>query len=264
MELGEKLRQARQEAGLSQRQLCGDTVTRNMLSQIENGSARPSMDTLRILAGRLGKSLSYFLEEDAVTSPNRALIQDARQALRQEDHRKLLEFLEDYRGPDALFDEECRLLQALGHLALGKQATEDRRLPYARELLTRAGEYGRACVYWTAPLERQLQLLLWEAGAAAFPESDDRELLIRGQAALEAGDPARAGQILDAAEHRDAPRWNLLRGNCYFAAQNYREAAKCYARAENDYPGQVLPRLEICYRELGDYRKAYEYACKQK
>ena len=44
MELGEKLRQARMEAGLSQRQLCGDVITRNMLSQIENGAARPSME----------------------------------------------------------------------------------------------------------------------------------------------------------------------------------------------------------------------------
>ena len=52
MELGEKIKQARLEAGLSQRQLCGDTVTRNMLSQIENGSARPSMDTLRFFAAR--------------------------------------------------------------------------------------------------------------------------------------------------------------------------------------------------------------------
>ena len=34
MELGEKLLQARQEAGLSQRQLCGDVITRNMLSLI--------------------------------------------------------------------------------------------------------------------------------------------------------------------------------------------------------------------------------------
>ena len=29
MELGEKLRNARLEAGLSQRQLCGDAITRN-------------------------------------------------------------------------------------------------------------------------------------------------------------------------------------------------------------------------------------------
>ena len=34
MELGEKLLRARQEAGLSQRQLCGEEIPRNMLSQI--------------------------------------------------------------------------------------------------------------------------------------------------------------------------------------------------------------------------------------
>ena len=46
MELGEKIRQARLDAGMSQRQLCGDEITRNMLSLIENGSAKPSMKTL--------------------------------------------------------------------------------------------------------------------------------------------------------------------------------------------------------------------------
>ena len=40
MELGTKLRQARLDAGLSQRQLCEGIVTRNMLSQIENGAAK--------------------------------------------------------------------------------------------------------------------------------------------------------------------------------------------------------------------------------
>ena len=34
MSLGEKLRQARLEAGLSQRALCGGEITRNMLSRI--------------------------------------------------------------------------------------------------------------------------------------------------------------------------------------------------------------------------------------
>ena len=47
MELGEKLRQARMEAGLSQRQLCGEEITRNMQALIENGTAKPSMKTLQ-------------------------------------------------------------------------------------------------------------------------------------------------------------------------------------------------------------------------
>ena len=50
MNLGEKLRLARVEAGLSQRELCGDRITRNMLSQIENGLASPSVATLQYLA----------------------------------------------------------------------------------------------------------------------------------------------------------------------------------------------------------------------
>ena len=39
MDIGSRIKQARLEAGLSQRQLCGDTITRNMLSLIENGTA---------------------------------------------------------------------------------------------------------------------------------------------------------------------------------------------------------------------------------
>ena len=79
MELGEKLKQARLEAGLSQRQLCGEEITRNMLSLIENGSAKPSMTTLQYLAARLGKTVSYFLEETAVLSPNQQIMASARQ-----------------------------------------------------------------------------------------------------------------------------------------------------------------------------------------
>lgn len=63
MTMGEKLRAARLEAGLSQRQLCQGLITRNMLSQIENGSAKPSLPTLQALAARLDKHVQYFLED---------------------------------------------------------------------------------------------------------------------------------------------------------------------------------------------------------
>ena len=66
MTLGEKIKQARLEAGLSQRQLCGEEVTRNMLSQIENGAARPSMATLSYFAARLGKNISWSILAYAV------------------------------------------------------------------------------------------------------------------------------------------------------------------------------------------------------
>ena len=63
MELGEKLRQARLAAGLSQRQLCGDVITRNMLSQIESGAAFVQC-LLQGVSGHFCGYLSHFTEAD--------------------------------------------------------------------------------------------------------------------------------------------------------------------------------------------------------
>ena len=152
MELGEKLRAARLEAGLSQRQLCGDTITRNMLSQIENGAARPSMDTLRYLAAQLGKTVSYFLEDQAVTSPNQALMAQARNAYASGEYGQAQELLVQYKAPDPVFDWEYRLLHALCLMELAKQTMEDGRRLYAEELLHQAAEAGSATPYYTPAL----------------------------------------------------------------------------------------------------------------
>lgn len=112
MELGEKLLKARQEAGLSQRQLCGEVITRNMLSQIEHGTAKPSMDTLKYLASRLEKPISYFLEEDLDTAPLEALreLQKAENALNQGKHRYAEHLL---KGVDSDIPELKRKKQLL-------------------------------------------------------------------------------------------------------------------------------------------------------
>ena len=155
MELGAKIKQARLDAGLSQRQLCGDTITRNMLSLIESGRAKPSMDTLRYLAEQLGKPMGYFLEEQAV-SPER---------------------------------EEMKKTRL---------------------------ELARQCV-----------------------------------------------SVLEDAVVKDE-NWYLLRGQIAFSLGEYDRAAAFFKRAERVYPKLCLSALEQCYRELGDYKRAYEYACKQR
>lgn len=268
MELGEKLKQARLMAGLSQRQLCGETITRNMLSQIENGTARPSVDTLRFLAARLGKPVSFFLDEAAVASENTERMAHARKCWFGGDPDGTLRALEDYCRPDALFDAEKRLLETLALLRLAGWALADGRAPYAAELLARieSTEDG----YCGDALERERLLLL----AAARPEARDEicralpsldgELLLRAENALAGGDHRRCAQLLDAAEDRDNPHWNFLRAEAYAAGGEYAQAAPRYHRAEEAYPEKTAPRLEVCYRELGDFQNAYLYACKQR
>lgn len=270
MKLGERLRAARLEAGLSQRQLCGGEITRNMLSQIENGSARPSMDTLRYLAGRLGKTVSFFLEEETAVSPNQAAMEQAQLAYLQEDSSRVLQALEGYREPDGIFDQEYRLLMVLACLNLAQQAADQGRRPYAAELLAQAEAAGQCAAYCPEELERRRLLLAARVEPQRRQEivrklpSLDEELLLRARAALDGGDIRRSAALLEAAEDKADADWNYLRGEAYLAEQAYREAAACYHKAELAYPEKTAPRLERCYRELEDYKMAYEYACRQR
>lgn len=261
MDLGQKLRQARQEAGLSQRQLCGEEITRNMLSQIENGSARPSMDTLRYLAQRLGRPISYFLEEQSVTSPNQSVMAQARSAFAQQAHGQALEHLSHYQAPDPVFDWERQLMEALSRMVLAQQAIADNKLPYAVTLLEQVEQAETP--YFTPALERQRLILLGEcSGRTVSLPPDDRALLLRAKLALEQSMPIRAAQYLDAAEDQKTPAWNLLRGQTFFALSDFENALPCLKIAEDQYPKAAVPLLEQCCRELEDYKGAYLYACK--
>ena len=226
MELGEKIRQARVEKGLSQRQLCGDEITRNMLSQIEHGSAKPSMKTLAFLASRLEKPVSYFLDE---------------------------------KVPDA----SCHQVPAaVSFLRAAEEAIFQEKYPYARQLLERAQEG------LPPELERHRLLLLSRLPGEDLTQivnalpSLDEELLLRAEEALESKDWDRAQRLLAAAEDPDSPRWHFVRGRVLFCQKQYTAAAVHLTAAEAAYPKACISLLEECYRELGDFRMAYQYACK--
>lgn len=254
MTIGEKIRQARLSTGLSQRQLCGERVTRNMLSQIENGSARPSMDTLSFFASRLGRPVSYFLDEDTVTSPNQALMATAREAFAARDYTSVLTVLKDYREPDTVFDAEKGLLKNLSLLSAAQQALDRAQAPLAHQLLEQIDENN---LYYTATARREHHFVM-----GTLPPADDRELLFRAERALADGNAPRALEYLSAAEDHENGRWNLLCGKSHFAQNDYKKAIPCYQKAEGAYPKESLTALELCFRELGDFQNAYFYACK--
>lgn len=260
MTLGEKLKQARLDAGLSQRQLCGDVITRNMLSQIENGSARPSMATLSYLASRLEKPVSYFLEEQAVVSPNLAVMEQARNCCRAEDWGGCMAALETYQSPDTVCDSEAELMKNISCLKMARQALGEGKLPYARALLERVAQDS---IYYSA-LRRQHQFLLAKAEVETEPVDLDEELLLQAAAALKKSDYDRCGDLLQAVKDKKNTRWALLKGEACFGKGDFAQAVAWYQKAENEFPEKAYPRLEECYRELGDFKLAYEYACKQR
>lgn len=266
--LGEKIRSARMALGLSQRAVCGDVITRNMLSQIEHGTAKPSMDTLKYLSSRLGKPVSFFLEEESMVSPNQQVMLRAKECFDHGNHAQVLKALEDYKAPDAICDTERAFLTFLSTLQLAQQALGENKQPLARTLLENAQIWEKEL--WMLPELRarrvRLQGALRGQNLMRLCEEMpglDGDLLLRARAELEAGNPMRAGQLLDAAETRD-DAWQLLRGRAYFGQRCYREAVACLLEAESADPESVYPLLEKAYRELEDYKQAYFYACKQR
>lgn len=263
MELGEKIRQARLEAGLSQRKLCGDIITRNMLSLIESGRAKPGMDTLLYLADRLGKPVGWFLEQEAVTSPNPAVMTSARTAFAEKDYAGARKALEDYRSPDGLFDWERDYLEILCLLGMAEEA-EDKPV-YALSLLEQAEALGEKTPYYTTELQRRCLLLRGilrpGEGASQLPPIEP-ELLVRAEGSFRAGDIHSCIAYLEASRTRDGA-WYLLRGRAAMGQKDYAAAGEFLLQAEA-LGRPCADLLEVCFREQGDYRRAYEYACKQR
>ena len=261
MELGERIKQARLAAGLSQRQLCGGVITRNMLSLIESGKARPSMDTLTYFARTLGKSVSYFLDEQGEASPNQYCLEQAEKAWQKNAFADALAALEPYQGPDPSLDGAKRRLECLICTALAQQVLAQGQRAYCVQLLDRADQVGgvdrqRVLLRYAARPEKAREL------AKALP-SITQELLLLADGALAEGEPERAIRLLDAAQEQD-DRWMLLRGKAWMQLGQCDRAVECLTKACSQFPRVCLPLLERCYKELGDYKRAYECACKQR
>ena len=135
-QIGERIRKARLESGLSQAQLGVPHFTRAYVSAIELGKVRPAMKSLEFMADKLGKPSSYFLEDAdadrrrgeraAVVARSSQLISEGKGA----EAAELLEALLKLVPPPA---ERASLQRSLG-----RAYTQTRRGPEAVAILNDA------------------------------------------------------------------------------------------------------------------------------
>lgn len=62
--LGEKIKKLRKDKKLTQKDIAGEKMTRNMISQIENGIASPSLSALKFIADKLEVPPAYLISDD--------------------------------------------------------------------------------------------------------------------------------------------------------------------------------------------------------
>src|SRR5919204_3729560 len=87
LRLGERVRQLRVAAGITQTELAGDRFSKEYVSQIERGKTRPTQETIEWIAARLGVDASFLAS--GVSADERARVEATliRAEALSEDHQ---------------------------------------------------------------------------------------------------------------------------------------------------------------------------------
>ena len=253
-QLGDRIRQARAEAGLSQAQLGAPHFTRAYVSAIELGKARPAMKSLEFLADKLGKPVSFFVadeEADRRRLERNSRLARANQLVAEGNAHEAIELLEpllvDAKAPSERADLQRGLGRALreaGRNGLAVAAlTEAVQVFEAlgnREQLARArGELGACLIQMMNYGEAEAQL---EQALVAIAKGELR-------------DPVAKVHVL----------YNL--GLCAYGHGNFKIALDRFQRAELEgsdigdpkWLGSLFAAMGMSRQETGDHESAVTY-----
>ena len=253
-QIGDRIRKARIEAGLSQAELGAPHFTRAYVSAIELGKVRPAMKSLEFMAEKLGKPAAYFLE-------------DADADRRRQEQAAMIA-----RGSQLISEGKTSEAIALLETALKRAAT-----PGARASLQRS--LGRA--YTQARRAPEAMVALNEA-LRFFKATNDSEQVARtrsqlGAAMLEMRTYAEAQQELESAlafmskiDVRDPllkvhTLYNL--GVSFYMRGDYRSAAQQFERAAHEgadvgdlrWQAGLFAGMGMSYSKLEDFEAAVTY-----
>ncbi len=127
-ELGKRIKEARLARKMTQADVVGDFITRNMLSQIESGTANPSVKTLTYLAKVLQLPVNYLLPDELETyddsenssSADFAALLRMKNAYKRGDYADAAEAAERYTAPESVIFDEANAVYAHSVLELAK------------------------------------------------------------------------------------------------------------------------------------------------
>lgn len=279
--IGEKIRDLRMSRGMTQKELAGESVTRNMLSLIENGNALPSLPTLVYLADKLNVSVGYFYaetDEEVAAFVKMGRISEIRNLYRIHDFAACLAACRQLPHPD----EDISLISAECSLALAAESCERYALSTASAHLADAYDAASKDICSSTSLrstvvflERLLQCVNSPTltdevlDAALYPESRVPAELFAYLRALHFWDNGRGTDadaivrsgLINSPVYRD-----VVTAKGMMRQEHYAEAFSLLQKIlADEKPGfftvyRVLDALESCASTLGDFKNAYQYS----
>ncbi len=248
----EAVREARRAAGLTLAQLGGTQLTRAAVHLIENGKAKPSLESLQLIARRTGRPLEHFLVDveaarEAISIEERLSRLERLSAQRRSEEAAELarELLAATRDPDVQARAKLYLGQALYRLLLPAEA-----LAALREARARFEEAADPAL--------AVEAMLWEAAALSL--TDDPGALGLAQQALDLGGRLKPPPLQTLARvHAQLATLHRARQEWTQALESYEHAVEM-AGSVRDL--QLLARLyddmSEAHQQLGQPAKALE------
>ncbi|MBR7112357.1 MAG: helix-turn-helix transcriptional regulator [Clostridia bacterium] len=281
MNVGEKIRNLRLEKLMTQADLAGDQITRNMLCTIERGAALPSLPTARYIASRLNVPVGYLLAEegDEFAYRKMAAMPNVRHALTSGDYAGCLSMLNANMGD--LFDDEIALIRAECEYRMAKDSFDNGRLRAAATGFDRAIAAAKNTVYDTGWIRtrsavyfRYLSLLSPTLASDMLEEGEIESAKSVGDEfcayvlAKEALDEGRRGELASYLSRYGgtvyAERLSALElmhdGKIKEATEALERLLSSDALTVGVLMYEIFGDMEQCCRSGDDYKRAYEFS----
>ena len=281
MNIGEKIRELRVAKLMTQAELAGSHITRNMLSCIENGAAQPSLATISYIAGRLNVPVGFLLAEEGDELVYRKMnsMSNIKRAYTAGDWRGCRSLcLSGCPEPDDeinLILADCDVEIAISEFWHGRLRAScrffDEALSYAEKTLYQTGHIKAQARVFFHYMDRISTTLYSDMldDSVAEPKYDFISPFSRYVETLDAlaiGDVKAADAFLNTVDETSFffkhVRIMLLMQERQF--ERAKEQLFYLLRSEEPLNEvelyTVLSELEVCCREIEDYKNAYHFS----
>ena len=270
MEIGEKIKKIRTAKLMTQRELAGTEITRNMLSRIENGAALPSMQTIQYIASRLNVSCGFLLadEEDELLYFKSSEVANIKKAYSAKNFRLCREMCKNSEWSD----DELRLILADSCFNVGVEEFCNGYLHSATELFDEAIENCEQTIYNTdiirSAINSYFEYMQMISPSLSSNVSDEDEISVMITGGFCAYSHAFCNECSAESLSEESSYYIHLRAREFMEKNEYKEAFELLHKLLFDDSYEVpepmlyfvFCDLEICCKEIGDFKGAYEYS----
>lgn len=271
MTIGEKIKKARMEKRLTQSELVGNKITRNMLSAIESGKATPSLETLDFLAAALELPLPYLLssDDDLLFYRKKERISAIRNALDEKNYTVCINLVLKLEG----LDDELAYILSECYFNLGINTLKYGSLDSAAKYLELCTIYCDKTIYDTSKFRAIVPLYAAIAKNVNAPLLDFEDQKYYEYFAKTTDFEFYKYLILDFEYNYTRYEFAThITAKSYIKERKYADAIRLLLEIEDkrnqfEYNSYLMygvyTDLDACFRQLFDFESAYRYASKR-